>query len=59
MQEIAIAYVVVAWLTAWEVDLAVLVSRSPLTVDPALKFVVVTICLLVVLVKLARAHWLW
>jgi hypothetical protein len=59
VQEIAIVFVVVAWLTAWDVDLAVLVSRGPLTVDPAIKFVVVTVCLVVVLVKLARAHWLW
>ena len=59
MQEIAIVYFVVAWLEAWAIDLAVIVARGPLTVDPALKFVVVTICLVVVLVKLARAQWLW
>jgi hypothetical protein len=59
VQEIAIVYFVVAWLAAWDIDLAVIVARGPLTVDPALKFVVVTICLVVVLVKLARAHWLW
>jgi hypothetical protein len=59
MQEIAIVYFVVAWLAAWDIDLVVMVVRGPLTVDPVLKFIVVTICLVVVLVKLARARWLW
>jgi hypothetical protein len=59
MQEIAIVYAVVAWLAGWDIDLAVIVARGPLMVDPVLKFVVVTICLVVVLVKLAQAHWLW
>ena len=59
MQELAIVYGIVAWLAAWDIDLAVIVARGPLTVDPVLKFIVVTICLVVVLVKLARAHWLW
>ena len=59
MQELAIVYGIVAWLAAWDIDLAIIIARGPLTVDPVLKFIVVTICLVVVLVKLARAHWLW
>ena len=59
MQEVAIVYFVVAWLTAWDIDLAVRLLPGPLTADLALKFLVVTVCLVVVLVKSARAHWLW
>ena len=59
MQEVAIVYWVIAYLACWGVDLAVLVARGPLTIDSILKLVIVTVCLVVVLVKAAKVHWLW
>lgn len=59
MMEIAVVYGIVAWLACWDIDLAVRLLPGPLTADLVLKFLVVTVCLVVVLVKLARAHWLW
>lgn len=56
---IAAVYAILAWLACWDIDLAVRLLPGPLTADLVLKFVVVTICLLVICVNLARAHWLW
>jgi hypothetical protein len=59
MQEVAIVYFVVAWLACWLVDLIIIVARGPVLIDPILKLVIVLVCLIVVLVKLAERHWLW
>lgn len=59
MQERAIVYFVIAWLGCWLVDLIVIVARGPVLIDPILKLVIVLICLIVVLVGLARHGWLW
>jgi hypothetical protein len=58
MQEIAIVYFVVAYLAAWTIDLIVLVARGPLLIDPVLKLIVVLLCLLIVLFRLAKHGWL-
>lgn len=58
MQEVAITYFVVAWLSGWLIDLVVIVARGPLVIDPVLKLVVVLACLIVVLLGLARRGWL-
>lgn len=59
MQEVAIVYAVVAWLTAWLIDLVVVVARGPVLIDPILKLIVVLLCDIVVLSTLWRHHWLW
>jgi hypothetical protein len=59
MQEVAIVYFVVAWLGAWLIDLVVIVARGPVLIDPVLKLVVVLLCFIVVIYKLAQHHWLW
>lgn len=58
MQERAIVYAVVAWLACWLVDLIVIVARGPVLIDPILKLMIVLICLIIVLVGLARHGWL-
>jgi hypothetical protein len=58
MQEKAIVYFVVAWLSAWVIDLVMVVARGPVLIDPIIKLIVVLICLIIVLVTLARANWL-
>ena len=58
MQERAIVYAVVAWLACWLVDLIVIVARGPVLIDPILKLLIVLICLIIVLVGLARHGWL-
>lgn len=58
MQERAIVYAVVAWLACWLVDLIIMVARGPVLIDPVLKLLIVGICLLVVLLGLARHGWL-
>jgi len=58
MQEIAIVYFVVAWLTGWLIDLFVIVARGPLLIDLILKMIVVVLCLAVVLMRLYRHGWL-
>ena len=59
MQEKAIVYFVVAWLGCWLVDLVMIVVNSPvLLIDPTLKLIIVLVCLLFVLVNLAKARWL-
>jgi len=58
MQEVAITYFVVAWLACWGIDLAVILARGPLMTDPALKFIIVIVCLVVVLMRLMRIGWL-
>ena len=58
MQEKAIVYAVVAWLATWLVDLIVIVARGPVLIDPILKLVIVLLCLIVILIGLARHGWL-
>jgi hypothetical protein len=58
MQERAIVYAVVAWLAAWLVDLIIVVARGPVLIDPIIKLVIVLICLVIILVGLARQKWL-
>ena len=58
MQEKAIVWFVVAYLACWAVDLIVIVARGPLLIDPILKLLIVLICLVVILIGLARAGWL-
>lgn len=58
MQEVAITYFVVAWLGCWLIDLIVVVARGPVLIDPILKLIIVTLCLIVILVRLARHGWL-
>ena len=49
MQEIAIYYGVVAWLTCWWIDLTVVIVRGPVFIDPILKWIVVLVCLIIIL----------
>ena len=59
MQERAIVYAVIAWLACWLVDLVIIVARGPvLLIDPILKLIIVLVCLIIVLVGLARHRWL-
>ena len=58
MQERAIVYFVVAWLACWLVDLVIVVARGPVLIDPILKLIIVLVCLVIVLVGLARHAWL-
>jgi hypothetical protein len=58
MQEVAVVYFVVAWLACWLIDLVIVVVRGPVLIDPILKLIVVLLCLIVVLVRLARHGWL-
>ena len=58
MQEKAIVYAIVAWLACWLVDLIIIVARGPVLIDPILKLVIVLVCLLVILIGLARHGWL-
>ena len=58
MQEVAIVYFVVAWLACWLVDLIVIVARGPVMIDPILKLVIVLVCLIVILLRLAKHGWL-
>jgi hypothetical protein len=58
MQERAIVYFVVAWLACWLVDLIVTVARGPVLIDPILKLLIVLVCLIIVLIGLARHAWL-
>jgi hypothetical protein len=58
MQEKAIVYYIVALLFGWAVDLAMVVARGPVMIDPILKLVVVAACLCVILVGLTRHGWL-
>ena len=58
MQEIAIVYGIIAWLACWLVDLIIIVARGPLLIDPILKLVIVLVCLLIIVVRLARHGWM-
>jgi hypothetical protein len=58
MQEKAITYFVVAYLGAWTVDLAILCTSRPLMLDPILKLIIVLICLVIIMINLARNRWL-
>jgi hypothetical protein len=59
MQEKALVYFVVAYLAGWLIDLVVIVARGPaLQIDPVLKLLVVLVCLIIILVGLARHNWL-
>jgi hypothetical protein len=59
MLERAVVYFVVAWLACWTVDLIVAVARGPVTIDPILKLLIVAVCLIIVMIGLARHGWLW
>jgi hypothetical protein len=54
----AVAYYVVAILSAWSIDLIVTVARGPVMIDTILKLICVILCLVMVLVGLARHKWL-
>jgi hypothetical protein len=58
MQEKAIVYAIIAWLACWLVDLIIFVARGPVMIDPILKLVIVLVCLIIILVGLARHGWL-
>jgi len=59
MQEKSIVYFVVAYLACWLVDLVIIAARSPVVlIDPILKLIIVLVCLIIVLVGLAKARWL-
>ena len=58
MQECALVYFVVAWLGCWAVDLIVIVARGPVLIDPIAKLLVVLLCLVIVVVRLAHHGWL-
>ena len=58
MQEKAMVYFVVAWLSCWLVDLVIVVARGPLLLDPILKLIIVAICLVIVLLGLSKVNWL-
>lgn len=58
MMEKALVYGVVAWLACWLVDLIVIVARGPVLIDPILKLIIVLLCLIIILVGLARHGWL-
>ena len=58
MQERAIVYFVIAYLACWLVDLVVIVARGPVVIDPIAKFIIVLLCLIVVMIGLARSRWL-
>ncbi len=59
MLTISVCYFVVAWLACWAIDLVASVARGPRNADVVIKAAVVIVCLLIVLMKLSRAHWLW
>jgi len=59
MQERAIVWFVIAWLACWDIDLLIVIARGPLLIDPILKFIVVTIALVMVLWSMMRNHWLF
>jgi hypothetical protein len=58
MQEKAIVYFVVAWLSCWLVDLIFIATRGPVSLDPIVKLIIVLICLIVVLIGLSKVNWL-
>jgi hypothetical protein len=59
MQEKAIVYFVVVYLACWFIDLAVIVAYSPVfLIGPTFKLIIVLICLIFVLINLAKARWL-
>jgi hypothetical protein len=58
MQEKAIVYGIVAFLACWLVDLVVIVARGPVLIDPILKLVIVLVCLVIIMIGLARHGWL-
>jgi hypothetical protein len=58
MQEKAIVYFIVAWLACWLVDLVIIVARGPVLIDPILKLIIVLVCLIIILVSLAKLRWL-
>lgn len=59
MLEVAVTYFTVAWLGCWAIDLVIIVARGPVLIDPILKLIVVLLCLIVVLIRLARHGWLF
>jgi hypothetical protein len=58
MQEIALVYGVVAWLAVWWLDLLFLMLTGPLILMLVLKFIITTVCLVVIVWSLARRRWL-
>ena len=58
MQEVAIVYFIIAWLACWLVDLIIIVARGPVLIDPILKLTIVLVCLLIVLLRLAKLGWM-
>ena len=59
MASIALTYTFLAWLAGWWIDLLVTVARGPVLIDPILKLIVVTVCLVVIVVMLWKHHWLF
>ena len=58
MLEISVAYPFLAWLACWWIDLLFAVVRGPLLLDPIVKAIIVTVCLIVILIVLWKHHWL-
>jgi hypothetical protein len=58
VQEKAIVYYVVAMLGCLLIDLIVVVARGPIMIDPILKLLLVAVCLIAVVIGLARHGWL-
>ena len=58
MQERAIVYFVVGYLGCWLMDLTTVVARGPFLPDPAIKLVIILLCLAVILTALWRQRWL-
>lgn len=59
MLEFAIVYTAIAFLACWDVDLIITIARGPIMLDPAIKFVIVTICLAAIIFSLGRTRWLF
>jgi hypothetical protein len=59
MMETSVVYTFLAWLGCLWLDLLFAVARGPVLPDPLLKFILVTICLVMILIALWRHGWLF
>lgn len=59
MMVIAVSYVAWAYTTVWWLDLLFAIVVGPLTLLGILRFVVVTIAMLIISFALFRHRWLW
>jgi hypothetical protein len=58
MISVSVVYTFLAWLACWWIDLLFAIVRGPMYIDPIVKTIIVTICLVVILIALWRHHWL-